>query len=160
MQVDKKGIERVVAVAEPSCRCRVSNARISRINTATSTPQQENGGKSSRQHIVKQKIQDALPNICRHSLALANAQLQKIIGIRSENCGILKVSAEMGKKREWQATAGNERFGASGGVARPKSSANLQVSCPAQTALSRHLPPSRRDVARNGGQCSKKIKNK
>jgi hypothetical protein len=35
--------------------------------------------------------------------------------------------------------AGNERFHASGGVARPKGSANLQVLCPAQTAVSRRL---------------------
>ena len=40
----------------------------------------------------------------------------------------------------------NERFGASGGVARSTSSANLQVLCPAQTAVSRHLPPSRHHV--------------
>jgi hypothetical protein len=33
----------------------------------------------------------------------------------------------------------NERFHASGGVARPKGSANLQVLCPAQTAVSRRL---------------------
>jgi hypothetical protein len=39
--------------------------------------------------------------------------------------------------------AANKRFGASGGVARPTSNANLQVSCPAQTAVSLHLLPSR-----------------
>jgi len=33
----------------------------------------------------------------------------------------------------------NKRFAASGGVARPTSSANLQVLHPAQTAVSRHL---------------------
>jgi hypothetical protein len=36
-------------------------------------------------------------------------------------------------------TAANKRFAASGGVARSKSSANLQVLRPAQTAVSRHL---------------------
>jgi hypothetical protein len=35
--------------------------------------------------------------------------------------------------------APNERFHASGGVARPEGSANLQVLCPAQTAVSRRL---------------------
>jgi len=35
--------------------------------------------------------------------------------------------------------AANERFAASGGVSRPKGSANLQVLHPAQTAVSRHL---------------------
>ena len=49
-------------------------------------------------------------------------------------------------------TASNGRFGASGGVARPTSSANLQVSCPAQTAVSRHLTPSRWDVGRNAAK--------
>ena len=32
----------------------------------------------------------------------------------------------------------NWRFGVSGGVARPKFSANLQVSCPARALVSRH----------------------
>jgi hypothetical protein len=36
-------------------------------------------------------------------------------------------------------TTANERFHASGGVARPIGSATLQVLCPAQTAVSRRL---------------------
>jgi hypothetical protein len=51
-------------------------------------------------------------------------------------------------------TAGNGRFGASGGVARPKFCVILQVLYPAQTTASRRLPPSRWDVRRQQGQCS------
>jgi len=50
--------------------------------------------------------------------------------------------------------AANGRFGASGGVARPKSSANLQVLRPAQTAVSRHLRQAAPTLAASGGQRS------
>jgi hypothetical protein len=41
--------------------------------------------------------------------------------------------------KEIERASYNERFHASGGVARPKGSANLQVLCPAQTAVNRRL---------------------
>jgi hypothetical protein len=42
--------------------------------------------------------------------------------------------------KKWnEMPAPNERFHASGGVARPKGSANLQVLCPAQTTVNRRL---------------------
>jgi hypothetical protein len=43
------------------------------------------------------------------------------------------------RERVVKMPAPNERFCESGGVARPKGSANLQVLCPAQTAVSRRL---------------------
>jgi hypothetical protein len=52
--------------------------------------------------------------------------------------------AKLDRKKGLKCTATNERFGASGGVARPKVCDNEQVLRPAQTAVSRHLPPSRR----------------
>ena len=48
--------------------------------------------------------------------------------------------------------AGNWRFGVSGGVARPKVSANLQVLCPAQTSVSRHPRQAARTLAATAGQ--------
>jgi hypothetical protein len=38
------------------------------------TAQQENVGKSPRRHIVQKNLQYALPYICLHSLAFANAR--------------------------------------------------------------------------------------
>jgi hypothetical protein len=49
--------------------------------------------------------------------------------------------------------AANERFAASGGVARPKSSENLQVLRPAQTAVSRHLRQAATTLSATRGQC-------
>jgi len=57
----------------------------------------------------------------------------------------------------------NVRFGAMAAVARPTSSANLQVSCPAQTAVSRHLTPSRwavRCKRRKRGNCTENVQLK
>jgi hypothetical protein len=45
----------------------------------------------------------------------------------------------MRNEKNRKCTAANERFHASGGVTRPKGSANLQVLCPAQTVVSRRL---------------------
>jgi hypothetical protein len=43
------------------------------------------------------------------------------------------------KKKKVKTPAANERFHASGGVARPEGSANLHVLSPAQTVVSRRL---------------------
>jgi hypothetical protein len=54
--------------------------------------------------------------------------------------------------------AANERFHASGGVARPKGSANLQVLCPAQTEVSRRLREAATTLTASVGQRSGTMK--
>jgi hypothetical protein len=54
----------------------------------------------------------------------------------------------------------NERFHASGGVVRPKGSANLQVLCPAQTAVSRRLREAATTLGVSGGQRSGQLNRK
>jgi len=79
-----------VAVAQPSCQCRVANARSLCRNTTLPTARQENAGKSLRRHIVKQKIQYALPHICRHYLAFADTLASENVWDSFEN-GMLKL---------------------------------------------------------------------
>ena len=43
-----------------------------------------------------------------------------------------KKKLEEKKKEQYEATAGNGRFGASGAVVRPKVCANLEVLCPSE----------------------------
>jgi len=49
-----------------------------------------------------------------------------------------------------KSAAANERFGASGGVARLTVCADFQAFTPVRTLVPPRLPPSRRDV---GGHC-------
>jgi hypothetical protein len=57
-------------------------------------------------------------------------------------------------------TAYNERFHASGGVACPKGSANLQVLYPAQTVVSRRLREAATALSATVGKCSGNLKRK
>ena len=53
------------------------------------------------------------------------------IGIERLRNEIQEYTVEKKSRSAWDATAANERFGASGGVSRSKSSTNLQVLRPA-----------------------------
>jgi hypothetical protein len=66
----------------PNGQCRVSIAHCQRANTTLPTAHQENGGKSTRKHIVKQKNYN-MPhrNTCRHSLGFATARFGKSLGL-------------------------------------------------------------------------------
>jgi len=51
----------------------------------------------------------------------------------------------------------NWRFGVSGGVARPKFSANLQVSRPARASVSRHPRKAARTLGASGESAVDKV---
>jgi hypothetical protein len=75
----------------------------SQTHIALQTARQEIVGKSSREHIVQQKIQYAPRHICRQSLASClPARSRQSLGLVRKNRENLTVTFEKERNREWQ----------------------------------------------------------